>query len=111
MHPFLLSDRYPARSQGHLIHQFLIHGHRQPMRAGEYHDATENRFSVGNVGIEWLAPSAVILLFFWGVTALLSVPPVYQILALCTLLGWPILMFSYPPDSMHTENFCVKRVP
>jgi hypothetical protein len=32
------------------------------MRANEYHDATDNRFSVGNVGLEWLAPSAIILL-------------------------------------------------
>ena len=81
------------------------------MRAGEYHDATENRFSIGNVGLEWLAPCAIILLFCWGVMALLGVPPVYQALALCTLLGWPILMFSYLHDRMHIENFWMTRVP
>src|SRR5260370_24828766 len=81
------------------------------MRAGEYHDATDNRFSVGNVGIEWLVPSAIILLFCWAAMALLGVPPVYQVLALCTLLGWPILMFSYLHDRMHTENFWMTRIP
>ena len=111
LHRLLHSDKFPALSRGHLIHHFLIYGPRQPMRAGDYHDATDNRFSVGNIGIEWLAPSAIILFFCWGVMALLGVPPVYQVIALCTLLGWPILMFSYLHDRMHLENFWMTRVP
>jgi sterol desaturase/sphingolipid hydroxylase (fatty acid hydroxylase superfamily) len=111
LHRLLHSDKFPALSRGHLIHHFLVYGPTQPMRAGEYHDATVHRFSLGNVGIEWLAPSAIILLFCWAVMGLLSVPPVYQALSLCTLLGWPILMFSYLHDRMHTENFWMTRVP
>src|SRR5260370_32217288 len=91
LHRLLHSDKFPSLSQGHLIHHFLIYGPRQPMRAGEYHDATDNRISVGNVGIEWLSPSAIIFLFSWRVTALLSVPPVNQALALFTLLRSPTL--------------------
>ena len=38
--------------------------------------------------------------------ALLAVPPVYQALALfCTLLGWPVPMFSYLYDRMHKRNW------
>ena len=111
LHRLLHSDKFPALSRGHLIHHFLIYGPRQPMRAVEYHDATEDRFSLGNVGLEWLVPSAIILFFCWGVMALLGVPSVYQILALSTLLGWPILMFSYLHDRMHVENFWMTRVP
>jgi sterol desaturase/sphingolipid hydroxylase (fatty acid hydroxylase superfamily) len=33
------------------------------------------------------------------------------LLALVTLLGWPILMFSYLHDRMHVENFWMTRVP
>jgi sterol desaturase/sphingolipid hydroxylase (fatty acid hydroxylase superfamily) len=111
LHRLLHCGRIPALSRGHLIHHFLIYGPRQPMRAEDYHDATDNRFSVGNVGIEWLVPSAIILLFSWGVMALLGVPHVYQVLALCILLAWPILMFSYLHDRMHIENFWMTRVP
>jgi sterol desaturase/sphingolipid hydroxylase (fatty acid hydroxylase superfamily) len=111
LHRLLHSDKLPALGRGHLIHHFLIYGPQQPMRAGEYHNATDNRFSVGNVGIEWLAPSAIILLSGWGVMVLLGVPLVYQVFALCTLLGWPILMFSYLHDRMHIENFWMTRVP
>jgi sterol desaturase/sphingolipid hydroxylase (fatty acid hydroxylase superfamily) len=111
LHRLLHSDRIPALSRGHLIHHFLIYGPQQPMRAEDYHDATTDRFSVGNVGLEWLAPSAIILLLSWGVMALLGVPPVYQVLTLGTLLVWPILMFSYLHDRMHIENFWMTRVP
>lgn len=111
LHRLLHSDKFPALSRGHLIHHFLIYGPRQPMRAGKYRDATEDRFSLGNVGLEWLVPSAVILLFCWAVMLLLRVQPVYQILAMCTLSGWPILMFSYLHDRMHVENYWMTRVP
>ncbi len=111
LHRLLHSDRFPALSRGHLIHHFLIYGPRQPMRAERYHDATDNRVSVGNVGLEWLAPSGIILLLCWGLMALLGVPHMYQALALGTLLGWPILMFSYLHDKMHLENFWMARVP
>ena len=111
LHRLLHSDEFPALSRGHLIHHFLIYGPRQPMRAGGYHDATDNRFALGNVGIEWLAPSAIILLFCWAVMALLGVAPVYQGLALCTLLGWPLPMFNYPHGRMHMDNFWMTRIP
>jgi len=94
LHRLLHSDKFPAFSRGHLIHHFLIYGPRQPAHAAEYHDATDSCFSVGNVGLEWLAPSAIMLLFCWGVMLLLGVSRTYQALALCTLLGWPMLMFT-----------------
>src|SRR6266478_3707729 len=50
----------------------------------------------------------VVLLGSYGVARR---PPVYQVLALCTLLGWPVLMFSYLHDRMHILNFWMTRVP
>jgi sterol desaturase/sphingolipid hydroxylase (fatty acid hydroxylase superfamily) len=111
LHRLLHSDKLPMLSRGHLIHHFLVYGPQQPMRTGNYKDATDNRFSVGNVGVEWLAPSGVILLFCWAVMELLHVRYAYQILAMCTLLGWPILMFSYLHDRMHVANFWMARIP
>ncbi len=111
LHRLLHSNKFPSLSRGHLIHHFLIYGPRQPMRAAEYHDATESRFSVGNVGIEWLAPCAIILLSCWAVMTFFGVQPAYQVLALCALFGWPMLMFSYLHDKMHVENFWMTRVP
>src|SRR5215470_11467649 len=67
LHRLLHSDKFPALSQGHLIHHFLIYGPDQAMRGDKYHDATHGRFSVGNVGVEWLAPSALILFLCWGI--------------------------------------------
>jgi len=111
LHRLLHSDKFPALSQGHLIHHFLIYGPDQAMRHDEYHDATHSRFSVGNVGLEWLAPSAVILFVCWAIQFAFGVPPIYQALSLFTLAAWPILMFSYLHDRMHLKDFWMARTP
>src|SRR6266404_1551245 len=99
----LHSDKIPFLSRGHLIHHLLIYGPGQPMRLDEYHDATDNRFSVGNVGLEWIAPSAIILPALWGAMRLAHLPALYQSIALVTLIAWPLCMFSYLHDRMHTN--------
>lgn len=111
LHRLLHSDKFPALSQGHLIHHFLIYGPDQAMRHDEYHDATHGRFSVGNVGLEWLVPCALILFFCWGILFALGVPAIYQALSLFTLIAWPTLMFSYLHDRMHLKDFWMARTP
>jgi sterol desaturase/sphingolipid hydroxylase (fatty acid hydroxylase superfamily) len=112
LHRLLHSDKIRFLSRGHLIHHFLIYGPRQPMRSkAGYRDATDNRFSVGNIGLEWLAPSAIVLAICWAVMIWFHVPRVYQVLAVCSLLAWPIFMFSYLHDRMHEENFWMTRIP
>lgn len=111
LHRLLHSDKFPALSQGHLIHHFLIYGPDQAMRHDKYHDATHGRFSVGNVGLEWLAPCALILFSVGGILYALRIPPIYLAIALATLVGWPILMFSYLHDRMHLKDFWMARTP
>jgi len=111
LHRLLHSDKICFLSRGHLIHHFLIYGPGQPMRHRHYHDATSNRFSVGNVGLEWLAPSALILAILWAAMHLLHLPAFYQTLALLTLVAWPAFMFSYLHDRMHLTDFWMARHP
>ena len=111
LHRLLHSDRIPLLSRGHLIHHFLIYGPGQPMRLEKYHDATDHRFSLGNIGLEWLVPSAMILALLWIAMRLVHLSAVYQMIALGTLLVWPIFMFSYLHDRMHLANFWMERTP
>jgi sterol desaturase/sphingolipid hydroxylase (fatty acid hydroxylase superfamily) len=111
LHRLLHSDKFPSLSQGHLIHHFLIYGPAQAMRDHEYHDATQGRFSVGNVGLEWLLPSALILFCCWGIMIAAGVPLVYQMFSLMTLIAWPFFMFSYLHDRMHLKDFWMARTP
>jgi sterol desaturase/sphingolipid hydroxylase (fatty acid hydroxylase superfamily) len=111
MHRLLHSDKVPFLSRGHLIHHFLIYGPGQPMRQDHYHDATDNRFSVGNVGLEWLAPSALILAALWSLMLLFHVRALYQSISLAMLIVWPIFMFSYLHDRMHLSEFWMARNP
>jgi sterol desaturase/sphingolipid hydroxylase (fatty acid hydroxylase superfamily) len=111
LHRLMHSDRFPALSRAHLIHHLLLYGPNQPMRTVEYNDATSGRASIGNVGLEWLVPSGLILAAGWCALWLLSVPRTYRLLSLVTLLAWPVFMFSYLHDRMHIQNFWMERTP
>jgi sterol desaturase/sphingolipid hydroxylase (fatty acid hydroxylase superfamily) len=81
------------------------------MCAERYKDATRGRFSLGNIGLEWLAPSAVVLVFCWGVMFLFNVPAVYQAIVLANLVAWPFFTFSFLHDAMHLHDFWMARMP
>jgi sterol desaturase/sphingolipid hydroxylase (fatty acid hydroxylase superfamily) len=111
LHRLLHSDKIPFLSRGHLIHHFLIYGPGQPMRHNHYQDATGNRFSVGNVGLEWLAPSAIVLSALWALILAAHIRALYQSVVLATLILWPVFMFSYLHDRMHLSEFWMARNP
>ena len=108
----LHSNKIRFLSRGHLIHHFLIYSPRQPKpsRAG-YRDATHNRLSVGNIGLEWLIPSGIVLAVCWAALILFRVPRAYQVAAVCGLLAWLIFMLSYLHNRMHEQSFWMTRVP
>jgi len=111
LHRLLHSDRLPFLSRSHMIHHLLLYAPFQPMRAQNYKDATRGRVSLGNVGLEWLAPSAVLLIFCWGVMSLFHVPPIYQSIVLVGLAVWPFFTFSLLHDAMHLRDFWMARMP
>jgi len=111
LHRLLHTDRLPFLSRRHMVHHLLLYGPLQPMRAARYKDATCGRFSLGNVGFEWLAPSAVLLISCWGVMFLLHVRPVYQLIVLGNLVAWPFFTFSFLHDAMHVRDFWMARMP
>jgi sterol desaturase/sphingolipid hydroxylase (fatty acid hydroxylase superfamily) len=111
LHRLLHSDKVPFMSQGHLIHHFLIYAPGQSMRQDHYLNGTDSRFSVGNIGLEWLVPSGLILGFCWLVMLIAGIPRFYQLLSLAVLLAWPIFMFSYLHDRMHLSQFWMARAP
>jgi sterol desaturase/sphingolipid hydroxylase (fatty acid hydroxylase superfamily) len=111
LHRLLHTDRLPFLSRRHMVHHLLLYGPLQPMRAARYKDATRGRFSLGNVGFEWLAPSAVLLISCWGVMFLLHVRPVYQLIVLGNLVAWPFFTFSFLHDAMHVRDFWMARMP
>jgi sterol desaturase/sphingolipid hydroxylase (fatty acid hydroxylase superfamily) len=111
LHRLLHSDKLPVLSRSHMVHHLLLYGPMQPMRAEHYKDATRGRFSLGNVGLEWLAPSAVVLAFCWGIMFLFHVRPVYQVIVLGNLVVWPFFTFSFLHDAMHLRDFWMARMP
>jgi sterol desaturase/sphingolipid hydroxylase (fatty acid hydroxylase superfamily) len=111
LHRLLHSDKLPFLSRNHMAHHLLLYGPTQPMRAERYKDATDGRLSLGNIGLEWLAPSAVLLIFSWGVMHVLRIRPVYQAIAFANLVGWPFFTFSLLHDAMHLRHAWLARLP
>jgi sterol desaturase/sphingolipid hydroxylase (fatty acid hydroxylase superfamily) len=72
-------------------------------------DATSGRVALGNIGLEWLVPAALLiglsLVCFW----LLEVRALYQVIYFSVLLVWSFVMFSYLHDRMHIAPFWMER--
>ena len=66
LHRLMHSGRIPVLSLAHLIHHLLLYAPRQSMRTLKYKDATLDRASIGNVAMEWILPSVLILGFCWS---------------------------------------------
>jgi sterol desaturase/sphingolipid hydroxylase (fatty acid hydroxylase superfamily) len=111
LHRLLHSDRLPALSRSHLIHHLALYGPLQPMRSPVYKNATDDRPSLGNIGMEWIGPIAVVLALTWGTLTRIGVALPYRVVSLVTMVFWPLFMFSYLHDRMHLQNFWMERAP
>ncbi len=111
MHRLLHSNLIPALSRNHLIHHLVLYAPNASLRSGSYLDATENRPAIGNVGLEWLVPSALVLTMSWLLLRLGGVPVVFQWVSLLTMVAWPLFTFNYLHDRMHLRDFWMARHP
>jgi len=111
LHRIMHSERFPAFSKAHMIHHIELYGPNQAMRTAKYNDATHGRAALGNIGMEWVIPSGAIL----GVSLLtmlaMHIRWKYEAIVMCTLLSWPVFMFSYLHDRMHLRNFWMEKTP
>jgi hypothetical protein len=64
---------------------------------------------LGNIGVEWLAPTALVIASALALFQILHVRWFYQLIYLATTLGWSFLMFSWLHDVMHVEGFWLER--
>jgi sterol desaturase/sphingolipid hydroxylase (fatty acid hydroxylase superfamily) len=111
LHRLLHSEKFLLLSRNHIPNHLILYGPTQPMRADSYKDATHGRFSLGNVGLEWLAPSAALLIVCWGALFVLRIPLIYQVIVLGSLVVWPFFTFSFLHDAMHLRDARMARLP
>ena len=110
LHRLLHSDRVRFLSRSHMMHHLVLYGPLQPQRPeGQYKDATTGKIALGNIGLEWLIPSALILGCAVAVFSLLGVAMRYRVIFITCALIWGFLMFSYLHDRMHERGFWLER--
>ena len=112
IHRLLHSYRIGWLSRNHMIHHLQLYGPLDPQRpTGPYKGATDDRISLGNVGLEWLLPGVLLLVGILGLLRLLDIPALYQFVLFGTSLLWSLLMFSYLHDRMHIHGFWMAKNP
>jgi len=112
LHRLLHTGWIPWLSASHMEHHMLLYGPLQKQRPSEHYiDATTDRASLGNIGVEWLAPSAALLAIVGALFWTLRVSAIHQVAFFVTVLTWSFVMFSYLHDRMHVQNFWMERSP
>jgi len=94
----------------HMKHHMVLYGPLQKQRPSkEYLDATTGSVALGNIGLEWIVPSSMILTTVVVVLRLLRVSLFDQTVSIGTTLAWTFLIFSYLHDQMHVKNFWMEQ--
>jgi hypothetical protein len=110
LHRLLHSGWIRWLSASHMKHHMLLYGPLQKQRPSEhYMDATMDRLAIGNIGVEWLAPTAVLLVVAIAIFRVLHVTFLHQAIFFVMVVGWSFVMFSYLHDRMHVKNFWMER--
>jgi len=110
LHRLLHSGWIGFLSRSHMRHHLLLYGPLQPQRPGtEYRDATTDSVALGNIGLEWLIPGALLLAASITLLHWLHVTLTHLLLFIGGSLAWSFLMFSYLHDRMHMAGFWMER--
>jgi len=110
LHYLLHSEKIRWLSRSHMEHHLEHYGPLRPMRPSAiYIDATTGRWAIGNVGLEWIAPSALLLVVFVSIFTVVGISWPFQVTFIAITLGWSALMFSYLHDRMHLRGFWMER--
>jgi sterol desaturase/sphingolipid hydroxylase (fatty acid hydroxylase superfamily) len=110
LHRLLHTGWIPWLSMSHMKHHMVLYGPLQKQRPSkEYLDATTGSVALGNIGLEWIIPSTMILTIVVVVLRLLRFSWFDQTVSIGTTLVWTFLMFSYLHDQMHVKNFWMER--
>src|SRR5713226_7795881 len=87
LHRLLHSGWIRWLSASHMRHHMLLYGPLQKQRPSEhYMDATTDRLSIGNIGVEWLFPTAVLLVIAGAILWALRVWFIHQAIFFATVV-------------------------
>lgn len=109
LHRLLHTGAIGFLSRSHMKHHLILYGPLQEQRSVKYHDATNQRVSLGNIGTEWIIPAATLMALSAGVFYFFQVRWLYAWTYFTVTVTWSLLMFSKLHDVMHVENFWLQR--
>ena len=110
IHRLLHSEKVPWLSRSHMIHHLEHYGPKMSMRSNGYKKSTEDRLSLGSIGMEWIIPIGIALSSTVGLLTLLGVSGWAQLVFLGAGIVWGVIGFSYMHDVLHLkENWLLRN--
>jgi sterol desaturase/sphingolipid hydroxylase (fatty acid hydroxylase superfamily) len=109
LHRLMHSGAIIFLSRNHMKHHLGIYGPQQEQRSERYQDATDKRFSLGNIGLEWLVPVSIFTTALLLIFRLAHVRWFYQLTYFVSVLSWSFVMFSYLHDAMHVRGAWLEK--
>lgn len=112
LHRLLHSGKIGVLSRSHMRHHLVLYGPTHSQRPAKgYRDATIGQIALGNVGLEWLVPGALLLGVSIALLHFLQVSVFHQVVFVAGSLTWSFVMFSYLHDRMHVAGFWMETNP
>jgi len=105
LHKLMHSNKIRFLSHNHMIHHLKLYGSKMALRTKEYKDSVTDRVSIAGIGLEWMLPVILFLLFFTGVGLFIQFNIVYLIIFELFSLLYGYFLFGYIHDSLHIEGF------
>jgi sterol desaturase/sphingolipid hydroxylase (fatty acid hydroxylase superfamily) len=104
IHILLHSNKIEFLSKNHMIHHLKVYTPKGGMRSTTYQGSTYGRAEIDGVGLEWLAPIAIILAGFFATATALGMAWYFQVLFVAAALWWGRFVFGVMHDAMHLEK-------
>ena len=112
VHQLLHSEKIEWLSRSHMIHHLRVYGPKTPQRRKEeYISSTDNRISIGNIGLEWLLPLGFVVAIEVGANILLGTSTAMILLFTGSSIAYGIFLFGYMHNNMHRKNFWMEKTP
>ena len=110
LHVLLHSYLIPPLSIAHMDHHISSYPPGSPQRSSEYIRENNGEITLFGIGLEWLAPSLVILLLTILFEWLIGLSWHMIILSVSTIIIYTILLFSVLHDTFHIKNHPILRI-
>ena len=110
LHVLLHSYWIPTLSRSHMNHHILSYPSGKNQRSKDYIKETGNDILIFGVGLEWLLPAVVLLVFTVAAEWFIGLSLAQITLSVSTIIIYTIFLFSILHDTFHVKDHPILKI-